>query len=72
MRGRPDAVPQWSLEKILRADDGNGAWGYFEAVVTAPPAYEGLATLQIGDRGPDDGSSARTEVPVFFGVGRDE
>lgn len=58
--------------QTVRADDGNGAWGYFEAAVTAPPAYEGLATLQIGDRGPDDGSSARTEVPVFFGVGRDE
>lgn len=58
--------------ETVRADDGNGAWGYFEAAVTAPPAYDGLATLQIGDRGPDDELSDRTEVPVFFGVGLDE
>ena len=56
----------------IRAGDGDGAWGYFEAEITAPSSYEGLATLRISDGGPLDGASPRAEVPVFFGAGLDE
>ena len=57
--------------ETVRVEDGD-AWGYFESSVTAPPSYEGLATLRVGDREPDGGTSTGAEVPVFFGVGLDE
>ncbi|QIN78391.1 hypothetical protein GBA65_07485 [Rubrobacter marinus] len=56
--------------ETIRAEDGNGAWGRFEATITAPPAYEGLATLRIGDENPI-GTQTGAEVPVFFGVSQD-
>ena len=58
--------------KTVRADNGDDAWGYFESFVMAPPSYEGLATLRVGDRKPGDGTITGAEVPVFFGVGLDE
>ena len=58
--------------ETIRAGDGDGAWGYFEAAITAPSSYGGLATLRISDQDSDDGASTRAEVPVFFGVGLDE
>lgn len=59
-------------EETARVSDGNEAWRHFESSVAVPPSYEGLATLQVvGDGGPDEGASARTEVPVFVGVGQD-
>ena len=59
-------------EETAQASAGNEAWGHFESSVTVPPSYEGLAYLQVvGDRSSDEGASARTEVPVFVGVGQD-
>ena len=60
-------------EETAQASAGkNDAWRHFESSVAVPPPYEGLAYLQVvGDRGSDEGASARTEVPVFVGVGQD-
>ncbi len=59
--------------ETARVSGGDEAWRHFESSVALPPSYEGFATLQVvGDQGPDDGVSARTEVPVFVGVGRDD
>ncbi len=56
----------------VQTNDGEEAWRHFESSVAVPPSYEGFATLQvIGDQGTGDGVSARTEVPVFVGVGED-
>ncbi|MDP9475386.1 MAG: Gmad2 immunoglobulin-like domain-containing protein [Actinomycetota bacterium] len=73
--------PGGSLSVVLHSEEGKpiasetvrteyvDAWGYFESSVTAPPSYEGLATVRVRDQEPDDGVSTGAEVPVFFGVG---
>ena len=58
-------------EETARVSAGNEAWGHFGSSVAVPPSYEGLAYLRVvGDRSSDEGASARTEVPVFVGVGQ--
>jgi hypothetical protein len=54
-----------------RAEDADGAWGYFETTVTAPSSYEGLATLRVSEQS-SGGASAGVEVPVVFVAGFDE
>ena len=72
--------PGGSLSVVLLSEEGDpiasetvrtedvDAWGYFESSVTAPPSYEGLATVRVRDQEPDDGVPTGAEVPVFFGV----
>ncbi len=51
--------------KTVRADDRAEAWGLFETTLGFS-GYEGLATLRVGGRSPQDGSFVGTETEVFL------
>jgi hypothetical protein len=55
-------------ESTVLSNDWTETWGYFEASLEFP-AFEGLATLQVGVASPRDGSFEGIEVPVTYGGG---
>ena len=50
------------------SNDWAETWGYFEASLDFP-AFEGQATLQVGNKSPRDGSFEGVQVPVTYGGG---
>jgi hypothetical protein len=55
-------------ERTVLSNDWLETWGYFETSLEFP-AFEGLATLQVGAESPRDGSFEGVEVPVTYGGG---
>ncbi|MDP9440162.1 MAG: Gmad2 immunoglobulin-like domain-containing protein, partial [Actinomycetota bacterium] len=51
--------------ETVRADERAETWGVFETTLEFS-GYEGLATLRVGGRSPQDGSSVGTETEVFL------
>ncbi|CAA9465488.1 MAG: hypothetical protein AVDCRST_MAG12-262, partial [uncultured Rubrobacteraceae bacterium] len=51
--------------ETLRADKRAETWGVFETTLEFS-GYEGLATLRVGGRSPEDGSFVGTETEVFL------
>ena len=56
------------LRRTVLSNDWTETWGYFEASLKFP-AFEGLATLQVGSLSPRDGSFEGVKVPVTYGGG---
>jgi hypothetical protein len=50
------------------SNDWAETWGYFEAPLEFP-AFQGRATLRVGNNSPRDGSFEGVEVPVTYGGG---
>jgi hypothetical protein len=50
------------------SNDWAETWGYFEASLDFP-AFEGQATLQVGNKSPRDDSFEGVQVPVTYGGG---
>lgn len=51
--------------KTLRVKDWATAWGLFEVRLESS-GYEGLSTLHVGNRSPEDGSLVGTEMEIFL------
>lgn len=56
-------------QSTVLSNDWLETWGYFEASLEFP-AFEGLATLQVGSESPRDGSFEGAEVQVTYGGGQ--
>ena len=54
------------VRRIVRSNDWNHTWGYFEATLDLP-SFSGKGTLKVGTEGARDGSFEGTKIPVWAG-----
>jgi len=54
------------VRRIVRSNDWNHTWGYFEATLDLPP-FSGKGTLKVGTEEARDGSFEGTKIPVWAG-----